>query len=268
MKKLLIGLGVIFLFSSITFADGQPTTTGYVSGKVVGSLADLEASGVTVGASDLLVGDELTVIGTFTMPNGILNVTDVFDDVPAAGTADHFDFDITTTTLVAGTTSISGGAITDPIIPMNVTAQVLFDVGNTTAAVASTLTIIGYDARGEAQTETISVSTTAASGVKAWSDFTSFAYSNSTVTGRATVDVGTDASLQIGIGTILGLGNSITASGFIRDSGDVIWAQLNDSGTTTADDATCNTTYNTWTPDTAGDGAADVYTIRYKVEAR
>jgi hypothetical protein len=216
------------------------------------------SDGGTVG--NVNITGTLDVDGIITSTVGFVNVIDVFDDVPASDVIGVYNVTITTTILVTGTTAWLD-AITDPVMPMNVVVLSSFTAGAfEDSDITGTLTIVGYDGRGESQTETITFSTNSASGVCAWSDITSLQF-----TGVTTGTSPGDCTIQIGIGTILGLSNNVENSGYIRDGGDIISAQLNDSGTTTTDDGTLNSTYNTWTPDTAGDGTTDVYSIRYRV---
>lgn len=242
---------VMPLYSAQTSA--MPTFTGPQSGMVIGGLDTwTDAGSRDIGPEDLLVGDELIV------NNGIINMPQVFNDVPAEDTESVFNVAIASQTLVDGTSTFTGGSITSPIIPMNlVFVSSAADTVQSALDFACTATIVGTDGRGEAQTEDVIISSDNAASLGAYATVTSIAYSGSTV---STAEG--DVTIKAGLGTILGLSNSIYSSD------DVIAAYLDDNGTTTDDDGTVNTTYNTWTPDTAGDGTTDVYTIIWKVRIR
>lgn len=191
---------------------------------------------------------------------GMINVRDVFNDLEALSVTKNMNFSISTATLVSATTSPVD--ITQPTNPMNLVAEVSFATGETTTTVVGTLLITGVDARGNAATETLNISTTQATGSISFASITSLAWTVTQVSGRenATIE---NALLQVGNGTKVGLSNDISAAT------DIIQVFYDDSGTS-ADDAgyTLSTTYDTIIFSTTNDGTTDVGTVVYKATSR
>lgn len=69
MEKIVLCLMAMLMTVSLYAA---PSRTGGKSGLVVGTQAQETASGVTVGAGDLLVADELTVVGATTFTGAVI----------------------------------------------------------------------------------------------------------------------------------------------------------------------------------------------------
>lgn len=249
MRKIVgIILGTLLMTASVVFADWiEPYDSGCLNDGYWGSLTVNDSSG----------NDVAHISGN----SGMINVRDVFNDVPAPSNNGYFDVDIASETLVAATTAYTGTLITQPYDSITLKAIITYDTGVATTTITGTLTIAGYKTNGESLSESVSVSTTVAETNNAFSRITSLSWASVTIVGR---EDATDASLQVGPGSSLGLSNDIRTGGLISAGGDVISAMLDDSGTTTVEAApSVNATYDTWTPGTAGDGAADVYTIKY-----
>lgn len=203
---------------------------------------------------------EPTVFTTLKVTEGLIIARDVFNDMPAPSDNGYFDVDMATETLIAAATSYTGGLITQPFASINVTAKVAFDTGVATTTVAGTLVITGVNSRGATTTETLTISTTNATGNVAWASITSLAWTITSITGRSD---NTEASMQVGPGGKLGLSNDLYATG------DVLSVMFDDSGTTAVDSTyTASATYNTIDTTTAGDGTSDVVTVLYKVRQK
>jgi len=146
------------------------------------------------------------------LPNnyGLVNINDVFIDVPVASTHTILDVSISTQTLVANTTSyvLISGDFTDIIVPRNIVVDTNFASGESTTTFSGSLVITGFDQFGNAQTETIAVSTNSATGVKVWSTITKFDFISVVISGSSVADV----SLQIGNGNKIALSNNLDAT--------------------------------------------------------
>lgn len=204
-------------------------------------------------------GEDAYIEGSLECASGILNCRDVFNDVPAPSNNGYFDSAISTTALVSATTTFAHTTLY-PYPSTNVTAVCTFADGVSTTTVAGSLVITGYNARGVAVTEPLTISTNNATGTVALSRITSLAWTITSITGRSST---TNASLQVGPGQLLGLSNNIIASG------DIISVIFDDSGTSTVDTTyTLNTTYDTIDTTTTGDGTTDVVTVVYTADTK
>lgn len=255
-KKILIS--VIALFSICGYAIAEPTD--FPHGVTTGTQSQKSSAGYTIEEGDAYIQDDLYVNGDFQSTDGFMTYRDMFNDLEALSVTKNFNTDVATTTLVAAATTYTGALITQPTNPMNIVAEVTFADGESTTTVTGTLYIVGVNARGESATETLTISTTQATGAVAFASITSLTWTITAITGRETT---TNASLQCGNGTKVGLSNDIQAAG------DIIQVIYDDSGTS-ADDAsyTLNTTYDTIIFGTTNDGTTDVGTVVYKVKKR
>lgn len=242
MKKIVIALIAPLVFGSIALAE--PTRFGSDNGVVIGGQSDQGT--VTVGAGQLFV------------TNPTLNAPVIYlAPATASATAYENATSISTTTLVAGATTLTlaNADYTDIITPRNVVAVVSFAVGKATTTVAGTLLVTGKNQRGESATETLTVSTTSATGSVAWSTITSLKWTITSITGRVDTD---NALLDVGSGTKIGLPANLNAST------EVLKVIENGSLTTTY---TLSTTYDTITFVNAPDGSKN-YQVWLKPQMR
>jgi hypothetical protein len=126
---------------------------------------------------------------------GLMLAVDEFTD-PATADAAGLEAATTVSTSVRTVTSfLAGGVAALAAYPRNITFTT---AGNTPADAPASATITGTDVFGNALTETVNIAQTAtiASGVKCFKTVTSIAY---------TVGQGTDATVSIGFGPLLGL---------------------------------------------------------------
>lgn len=184
------------------------------------------------------------------LPNDVClsNSIDTWVDLPATSTATILaTTSISTATLVASGTSytLAAADYTDVIFPRNLIVDVYFAVGESTSVVTGNLIITGYNQLGKSMSETIAISTTAATGVVAWSTVTNLEFTDVTATSTSG-----DASLSVGVGTKIGLSNNI------QNSGDILKC-IEDGATSTT--YTLSTTYETTDFASDPDGSKDYY---------
>lgn len=192
---------------------------------------------------------------------GIVDIPEVFFDIATASSFTYVAGNsvlgtVSTTTLVAAGTSYSlaVGDYSNSAYPRNVVAAIAVGAGSSTTTIAGTLVITGTDARGNAIVESLSVSTTTATGNYAYSSITAMALSVTSLSPTTSAS----AYVSIGTGVKIGLANNLDAAGDIR--------KVNEAGTATTT-YTANTTYNTITFVNAPDGSKD-YKVTYKVKTR
>ncbi len=256
MKKILLALVLSSILGIVSYAAiGDIASWGTNTGG--DNALTVDSSGNTNVKGALAVTGAATFDSTITASAGFMNYTQTFID-PATASATAYDTaSISTTTLVAGATTLTlaNGDYTDMIHPRNVVAVIDFATGIATTTVAGTLLITGVNTRGTASTESLTVSTNSATGSVAWSTITSLVWTITSVTGRESAE---NANLKLGSGVKMGIDNDVTAA---ADITKVIEAG---SLTTTY---TLNTTYDTISFVTAPNGSND-YTVRHKVEAK
>ena len=252
MKKITYAIIAILLFNGLSYASA----TRFDGRVMIGTEAEAAAAAVATGVGDLYVADALEVTG------GIVNAPEVFFDIPTASTIAYINGGagtsgtVSTTTLVAAGTSytLALGDYSNTGDPRNITCQIWFEAGASTTAVVGTLSIIGTDQRGNAVTESMSVSTTAAAGNYAYSSITSMALSVTSISPIA----GNVAWVNIGTGVKIGLANNLTSTA------DILKVNEGTAATTTY---TANTTYNTITFVNAPNATRE-YKVTYKVRSR
>jgi len=208
---------------------------------------------IGVDDSDTEFGD-----GTIYVREGIINSEQVIIDLAdTSATAFQNATSVSTTTLVASATTytLAKGDFTNIIYPRNVIAKVDFAAGVATTTVTGTCLITGTDARGNAQTETLTISTTSVTGDRAYNSITSITWTVTAISGRTNTG---NALLDVGSGNKIGLRNNITAAGDIQ--------KVIEAGALTTT-YTLSTTYDTITFVNAGDGSKD-YHILYNVIER
>lgn len=179
------------------------------------------------------------------------NQLDTWENLPVASTASILNaITISTQSLTANTTTylLLDADYTDIVFPKNVVINVDFATGKATTTVAGTLLITGLNQFGRTTTETISVTTTTATGSVAWSTITSLVYSGFTISGSSEADI----LLSVGTGEKIALTNNV------RQSADFI--KVIEAGATSTS-YTPNYTYNTITFASAPDGSKDYYVL-------
>ena len=233
MKRILLG---IFLLIPMYLGAQQLTLTGFE----VNNSGDVTAT-------------ELTVSG------GIIQVREQLIDYAAASATNIVDSDVSTATLVLGATSWTVGdtRVTNILEPRNVTADVDFSRAEATTTVTGTLVVTGTNAQGTSTTDTLTISTNAATGVVAFSQITSVAWTITAISGGDTATGSTDdGNLEVGSGNVIGLANGITAAAdvykVIEDGADI-------------STYTANATYNTIDFATDPDASND-YVIYYRAD--
>ena len=251
-REIIAGIVVAVLAAG---AIAEPTR--YPGGITIGSQADESSRQLVTGAA----GD-LYVAGNIEATGGILNATEVFFDVAAASTFTYVAGTsalgiVSTTTLVAAGTSytLAVGDYSNTADPRNVTVAIWLNAGASTTTIVGTLVIAGTDARGNAMTESLTISSQAAvTGNIAWSSITSLTLSITSISPTTNAN----AYINIGTGVKVGLANSLAASGDIR--------KVNEGGSATTG-YTANTTYNTITFENTPDGTRE-YKVTYKARSR
>lgn len=203
-----------------------------------------------------IIAERLTVTG------GIVNAAEVFFDVPAASTFSYVAGTsslgiISTTTLVSAGTSytLAVADYSNTADPRNVTVAIWLNAGSSTTTIVGTMVVAGTDARGNATTESLTISSQAAvTGNIAWSSITALTLSITSISPTTNAN----AYINIGTGVKMGLANSIAASGDIR--------KVNEGGSATTG-YTVNTTYNTITFENAPNGTRE-YKVTYNVKSK
>lgn len=238
-------------FVGISYAEH----TRFPDGLSVASQTQEASATKSVGSGNLFVAGSLEVAG------GLVNVSEIFFDIPTASSITYIDGNnvigtISTTTLVSNGTSfaLANTDYSNTADPRNVVAVVSLDAGTSTTTVVGSLIISGVDARGNSTTETISISTTSAVGNKAWSSITSMTVSVTSISPTNSAN----AHISIGTGDKIGLSNDIASAS------DVI--KVNEGGTATTG-YTLSTTYNTITFVNAPNSSRD-YRVIYKTIGR
>jgi hypothetical protein len=188
------------------------------------------------------------------MPYGGVSTQLTLIDPAAASQTAFKNTTISTATLVAGATtfSLANADFTDIIHLRNATALINFATGIATTSVTGTLTITGTDHKDDSVTETLNVSTVAATGSVAWRSITSM-----TLTISSIVDASTDAQVQVGSGDKMGLAKDVIGSAYIN--------KVIEAGALTTT-YTLDTTYDTITFVNAPDGAKDYEVYFYGYE--
>ena len=169
-------------------------------------------------------------------------------------TADDDGLLAATATTVAVQTVLEAGLLTPgkaelAANPRNVTFTT---AGGTAADAPATALITGFDAEGKAQTETVNIAQTAttAAGVKAWSSITSIVYA---------AGDGTDATVSIGFGVVLGLKKTPKVrAGLATPIKEIVAGSVVTNGTISA-------TNKTYTPNSAPDDSSD-YAVFYEYD--
>jgi hypothetical protein len=162
------------------------------------------------------LGDTSIPWGGINVSSGLLNVHQYFSDLPASSTSVYKNNGFTISTAIfasqGGTTYISSDFTRQGDYPRNFVLISTYTADITTRAFAGTATIIGTNALGFAQTETLSFSTGSYSGVKAWTSISS-----------VTIAVSTFQVTGPGITPIFyfGTGNKIGLSNWIKNSDSV-----------------------------------------------
>ena len=129
---------------------------------------------------------------------------------------------------------------------------------NSNSACPTSAVVVGEDAAGNAQTETIALTTGAGTGVKAWSVITSIEFLGGTGTAGTTI-VGTGVRLGLKEAPKARLGQTTAAVPFKE------W--LDTSGTITTPTAgTIDCSNHTYTPNSAPDGATLSYAVFYEYD--
>lgn len=176
---------------------------------------------------------------------------------PAAAAADGLEVATATQTTARTVTSfVAGGVAALAAYPRNVTFTT---AGSTPADAPANAVVTGTDINGDALTETITVAQTAtiSEGAKCFKTVTSIVFA---------AGDGTDATVAIGFGAVLGLHSKIKSR-----AGAVAVLMENEAGTVKAGDALAGTYVaaassppnGSYAPGTAPDGSND-YTIWYE----
>lgn len=173
----------------------------------------------------------------------------------AKATATVRQVEISTPTIVGSTVVASG--ITTPAVPRNLQVVALFDAGNSTTTIAAVLKVEGVNAQGVSDTESISFSTTTATGNKAWASISTFTITASTFTAG-----GTKTKVTYSIGTE----NKFGLISGVETVADVYKISENKTDVAVSSDR-INTTYDTYSPAETPDGSKN-YEIWYKGTGR
>lgn len=166
------------------------------------------------GVSQL--GDTTIPWGGINVSSGLLNVHEYFSDLPTASSTVYKENGFTISTAIfasqGGTTYISTDFTRQGDYPRNFVLISTYTADITTRAFAGTATIIGTNALGFAQTETLSFSTGSYAGSKAWTSISSVTIAVSTfqVTGPAITPI-----------FYFGTGNKIGLSNWVQNSASV-----------------------------------------------
>ena len=175
-------------------------------------------------------------------------------DLPTAASSNAFLHSVATTNGTVTYTSANG------LLAPNLSTGALNVVitSNANSACPTSAVITGFDAAGNAQTETIALTTGAGTGVKGWSSITSIELLGGT---------GTTGTTIIGTGVVIGLkqkpkgrlGQTTTTVPFKE------W--LSTSGTITSPTAgSVDSTNHTYTPNSAPDGSTLSYAVFYEYD--
>ncbi len=183
---------------------------------------------------------------------GLMIEVDEFTN-PAAADAAGLEAATTVSTSVRTVTSfLAGGVAALAAYPRNITFTT---AGNTPADALASATITGTDVFGNALTETVNIAQTAtiATGVKCFKTVTSIAY---------TVGQGTDATVSIGFGALLGLAHKpkVRAGGVAVLNEIAVGARVTNGTFATPTTSPPNGSYS---PNSAADGSRD-YAVYYE----
>lgn len=251
MKKIYIGIVLMLIFSSISFAV---TPTRYPNGVTTMTPAQESTNSITPAAG------ELGVQGGVIFIDGINEELILVDPATASNTAFKNTLISTQTLVNAATTfTLAYAGFTDIIHPRNITAS--YATGSTTGTVLTaalgSLVITGIDAKGNAATETLAVSTQPALGTGniAWRTITSAVLTTTSID-KSDDDVNTNTIyVRIGSGVKMGIPADIQAAGDVY--------KVIEAGSLTTTTYTLSTTYDTISFATAPNGTND-YTVLYK----
>lgn len=145
---------------------------------------------------------------------GLLSVHETFIDIAAVSTFSYINKLVPITTLTASGTSytLAKTDYANSVHGRNITVSIFFVTGTSTMTVNGSLVVVGVDMRGNSATETLSISTTAATGNTAWASITSLTIGATSISSSGE----TDARINIGRGTKIGLSNNVYVAGDIR----------------------------------------------------
>lgn len=211
MRKLLTAFAVVFVSAALGFADAD-------SRWGIDTNSD--------GTNEINVN----AAGVLSMPGGLMKCHEYWYNPPAASTITVAHTVSLTTAAVAISTTIT--AITNMAKPLSIRCS--FDTTTGSSNVRGNVVITGFDAMGEAQTETMDInSLTVAESSGAYSSITSIKY---TITANADGAGCSNLYCNAGPGRLLGFANKVTSSD------DIIKVVENGTHTTAY---TINTTWNT-----------------------
>jgi len=172
--KLLFSVFIPFIVIMLVYAE----STRYPNGITAGTKSQEIDAGVTVGDGDIYAEDDIIAKGEILSGSGELGYNEIIDLPALSATVILNAVSIASATLVAsgttyvdgtsGTGAVGGMGFTQITYPRNISAVASFTYGTGTTTVAGTLTVYGYNAKGEYTSEVLSISTATATGNVAW----------------------------------------------------------------------------------------------------
>ena len=201
-KALFFFLGILVLGGGIVLAVNQNNTPSRTD-----LTNDVGISGDNRNYAHVKVSsDGVQHVNTeLRITTGIVVVHESFQNVPAPSTTSIVNATISTSSLLANGTSFLVRDIVQPGIPRNIVAIASFPFQSATTPVTMTMVVYGTAATGGyfASTETITITTTTATGKIAWAYISKFDITVSSVGESSHANV----RIQIGNGYRIGLAN-------------------------------------------------------------